>query len=63
MGLVSQKSYEDLLGDAIEALLKQGAQSLEEFVDGLNAMNMRGPSGQMWKAALFEAEMERLGGL
>lgn len=61
MGLVSQRSYEDLLGDALETLLKKGARTLHEFVDGLNAMNMRGPTGQIWKPELFEAELSRLG--
>jgi hypothetical protein len=61
MGLVSQRSYEDLLGDALESLLKDGARTLQEFVDGLNAMNMRGPSGQIWKPELLEAELSRLG--
>ena len=61
MGLVSQKSYEDLLGDALEALLRQGARSLEDFVTGLNAMNMRGPTGQTWKPDLLESELARLG--
>lgn len=61
MGLVSQRSYEDLLGDALEALLKQGARTLQEFVDGLNAMSMRGPNGQTWKPELLETELSRLG--
>ena len=61
MGLISSKTYEDLLGDALEALLKQGARTLEQYVDGLNAMNMRGPSGQIWRTDLLEAELARLG--
>jgi hypothetical protein len=61
MGLVSERSYENLLGDALEVLLKQGVTTLQAFVDGLNAMNMRGPNGQVWKPDLLEAELARLG--
>lgn len=61
MGIVSTKSYEDLLGDALEAITAGGASTLEEFVEGLNRLNLRGPLAQTWTAELLRRELERLG--
>lgn len=61
MGLISTKAYEDLLGDALEALLSKGTATLEDFARGLNEANLRGPNGQAWTADLLAAELQRLG--
>jgi hypothetical protein len=61
MGLIATKSYEDLLGDALEAILAREASTPEEFVAGLNGLNVRGPAGQMWTVELFLDELRRLG--
>jgi hypothetical protein len=61
MGLIPTKSYEDLLGDGIEILLSRKAATLEEFVAGLNELNVRGPAGQTWTVALLGEELRRLG--
>jgi hypothetical protein len=61
MGLMPAKSYEDLLGDGLQALMVKGVDTLDGMVAGLNDMNVRGPNGQKWTAALLEAELARLG--
>ena len=49
MGLISDKSYEDVLGDGIERALAGGATTLEVIVAVSNQMQMfadrRGRSG------------------
>lgn len=61
MALVSTRSYEDLLGDALEQLLGKGCEGLSDFVAGLNELNVHGPVGQEWTEELLRAELERLG--
>ena len=61
MALVSTRSYEDLLGDALEQLLAKGCETPPDFVTGLNELNVHGPAGQDWTEELFCAEMRRLG--
>jgi hypothetical protein len=61
MGLITDRSYEDILCDAFEALLKEGVRTAEGFVAGLNERNIHGPKGQKWTMELFVAEMGRLG--
>lgn len=53
--------YENALGDALEAVFEDGAETPEQVVAGLNQHGLRRPDGQAWTAALFEAEMARLG--
>jgi hypothetical protein len=53
--------YENALGDAFEAVFEQGAETLEQVVQGLNGAGIRTPDGQAWTVASFEAEMARLG--
>jgi hypothetical protein len=53
--------YENALGDAFETVFEQGAETLEQVVQGLNAAGIRTPDGQAWTVASFEAEMARLG--
>lgn len=60
MGLISTKTYEDLLGDALETLLGREAATLDDFVAGLNERNVRGPAGQTWTMALLSDELGRL---
>lgn len=62
MGLTPTRSYEDLLGDGLEALLGAGAQTLESFADGLAARGVHGPRGERWTDALLESELSRLAG-
>jgi Recombinase-like helix-turn-helix domain len=61
MGLISTKSYEDLLGDGIELLLARKAATLADLVAGLNELNVRGPAGQAWTEELLAHEFQRLG--
>jgi hypothetical protein len=61
MGLAPTRSYEDLLGDGLEALMRNGVNTAEGFATGLNGANIHGPKGEKWTAELFLAEMARLG--
>jgi hypothetical protein len=61
MGLAPTKSYEDLLGDGLEALLQNGTNTPEALVAGLNEANIHGPKGETWTVDLLRAEMARLG--
>jgi hypothetical protein len=61
MALGTQKSYEDTLGDGLEAVLAKGADSLDSIAAGLNEMNIHGPNGEKWSQALLAAEFKRLG--
>jgi hypothetical protein len=61
MALQPAKDYEDLLGDGLEQLIARKVDSLEEFADGLNELNVRAPMGQRWTAALLGDELKRLG--
>jgi hypothetical protein len=61
MGLAPTRSYEDLLGDGLEALLRNGVNAPEAFAAGLNEANIHGPKGEKWTAELFLAEIARLG--
>lgn len=61
MGLGPTKSYEDLLGDGLEAVLAGGADSLEEIAKGLNELNVHGPDGMKWTETLLASEFRRLG--
>jgi hypothetical protein len=53
--------YENALGDALEAVFEQGAQTAEQVAEGLNGIGFRTPDGDAWTAAVFEAEIARLG--
>jgi hypothetical protein len=61
MALGTQKSYEDALGDGLEAVLAKGADTLDAIAVGLNEMNVHGPNGAKWTEALLAAELKRLG--
>jgi hypothetical protein len=61
MGLMPAKSYEDLLGDGLQALMVKGVNTLEGMASGLNELNVHGPNGQKWTPELLEAELARLG--
>lgn len=61
MGLISNKSYEDVLGDGIERALAGGATTLEDIIAVLNDSNVRGPVGQTWNVDLITRELQRLG--
>jgi phenylpropionate dioxygenase-like ring-hydroxylating dioxygenase large terminal subunit len=60
MGLTLTKNYEDLLGDGFEALLAKGTNSLDGFAAGLNDLNVRGPQGRKWTAALLSDQLTQL---
>jgi hypothetical protein len=53
--------YENALGDALEQVFANGAETLEQVVQGLNDAGFRGPDGRRWTVALFETEIARLG--
>lgn len=60
MGLIPTKSYEDLLGDALETLVAKGIDELEGFALGLNELHLCGPRGERWTPELLAAELARL---
>ena len=61
MGLTSSQTYEDALGDALEALIRDEVLEIDDLADGLNARNVHGPNGARWDAELLKAELARLG--
>ena len=61
MGITPKKSYEDLLGDALEALIGEEVLEIDKIVEGLNARNVHGPNGERWDIGLLTAELARLG--
>ena len=56
-----RKSYEDRLGDGLENVLSNGADSLESIARGLNEINVSGPKGEKWDEDLLATELTRLG--
>lgn len=61
MGLVQNKSFEDLLADGLETAMQTGAKTLEDYVASLNQQNVRGPNGQRWSAELLSEVLADLG--
>lgn len=56
-----EKAYQDALGDGLEIVLGDGAETLADIAEGLNAHNVHGPQGQRWTEEQLETELERLG--
>jgi hypothetical protein len=54
-------AYENALGDALVKAFGDGAETLDQLVDALNAQAFRTAGGGLWSAAELEAEMARLG--
>lgn len=61
MGIALDQTYEDALGDALEALIRDEVLEIDAIVDGLNAKNVHGPNGERWNIDLLKAELARLG--
>lgn len=59
--LAAPTDYENALGDALEKVFVDGAETLDQVVGGLNVLGFRMPDGRPWTAASFESEMARLG--
>lgn len=57
-----EKTYRDALGDGLEIVLGDGAETLAAIANGLNAHNVSGPKGQRWTEELLQSELHRLGG-
>jgi hypothetical protein len=53
--------YENKLAGSLTQVFTDGATTLEETVDGLNALGLPGPGGKPWTNETFRAEMRRLG--
>lgn len=53
--------YENALGDGLEQVLENGAETLAQIAEGLNGANVFGPDGQAWTEASLAAELHRLG--
>ncbi len=53
-------AYRDRLGDGLEKLLGEGADSLEELVTGLNGLGVTSRTGEPWTTAKLELEFQRL---
>lgn len=58
---VEPTEAEVALGDALEKVLGDGAETLAQIVDGLNALNLLAPGGAAWTEATLAAELHRLG--
>lgn len=56
-----EKAYRDELANGLEAVLQNGAESLEDLVSGLNKLSVFGPHSVAWTPELLEAELARLG--
>ena len=54
-------AYENALGDALERVFADGAETLDEVVAALNALNQHDADGRPWTTASFEATLARLG--
>ena len=52
--------YENRLGDGLEAVLGEGAETLADIAQGLNTHNVRSPDGSDWTEATLAAELHRL---
>ena len=61
IGSGTPSEYESRLADALEAVFGAGCRELDEIVAALNSAGVAPPGGGTWTAALFEAEMRRLG--
>ena len=55
-----EQDYRDVLGDGLEIILGDGADTLAALVEGLNERNIHGPNGQRWTEKLLESELERI---
>ena len=53
--------YENRLGDGLEIVLSDGANSLKSIAGGLNKINVSGPKGERWDEDLLASELNRLG--
>ncbi|MER6140608.1 recombinase-like helix-turn-helix domain-containing protein [Streptomyces sparsogenes] len=53
--------YELKLARTLEEIFTQDGHGLADVVDGLNARQVRTPSGEPWTEDTFRAEMHRLG--
>lgn len=53
--------YERKLAGSLTEIFGGGATTLDEVVDGLNALGLNGPDGRPWTEQTFRAEMRRLG--
>lgn len=56
----TEQTYQDALGDGLEIVLGNGADTLAAVTDGLNELNVHGPRGQRWTEELLAAELERV---
>lgn len=57
-----EQAYRDALGDGLEIVFGEGAETLKAIADGLNAHNVHGPKGQRWTEDLIESELQRVAG-
>ena len=53
MKTLTPKRYEDILGDGLEHVLSNGANSLDSIAKGLNEINVSGPKGEKWDKNLL----------
>ncbi|MDB5535076.1 MAG: hypothetical protein JWO28_3391 [Hyphomicrobiales bacterium] len=60
MSTTDTQSYEDMLGDALEKLLSEGAGSLEQLADGLNKLGPLPASEPVWTPESLQRELARL---
>jgi hypothetical protein len=53
--------YQDRLGDGLERVLSDGADSLASIARGLNEISVSGARGERWDDDLLASELRRLG--
>ena len=58
---IEPSAYERKLCETLSMLFAQGAQQLEEIVQGLNDTAVRPPSSERWTEENFRLELKRLG--
>lgn len=60
MPLGQTKTYEDLLGDGLQASLSAASVSLDDLACSLNQRNVHSSTGKKWTATFLASELERL---
>jgi len=53
-------AYENILGNGLEHVLSNGADTLVSIAIGLNEINITGPKGERWDKELLASELKRL---
>lgn len=58
---MQETDYAGQLGDQLEIILGQGADTLEAVVERLNQSSLKPPSNEAWTPDVLVAELRRFG--